>query len=204
VGDRVASTAFFLRSAGYCAFIVAAAGFAYSILFVLQARGAAGLAPWVAALLLLGGLLTIPVLLALYETLRDLEPLVALLAIVLGVGGALGAALHGSYDLATSLHPVAGANAQLPNPIDPRGFMTFGVAGLSLLIFARLLHGAPRYQPWLAWIAALSAVLLIVIYLGRLVILTATNPLVIGPAALEGLIVNPLFYVLLGLNLRRI
>ena len=49
----------------------------------------------------------------------------------------------------------------------------------------------------------LSGALLILIYLARLIILTPTNPVVLVPAAVEGLIVNPLWYVLLGLTLRR-
>jgi hypothetical protein len=45
--------------------------------------------------------------------------------------------------------------------------------------------------------------LLLVVYLGRLVVLTPSSPLVLLPAALTGFVVNPLWYVLLGLALRR-
>ncbi len=48
-----------------------------------------------------------------------------------------------------------------------------------------------------------AAVLLVLTYLGRLVILTPTNPLVAGPAALVGLVVNPVWYIWLGRELRR-
>jgi hypothetical protein len=41
------------------------------------------------------------------------------------------------------------------------------------------------------------------VYLGRLVILTPTSPLVAVPAGLAGVIVGPFFYFALGLELRR-
>ena len=44
---------------------------------------------------------------------------------------------------------------------------------------------------------------MIVVYLGRLIVLTPSNPLVLLPAAVTGFIVNPLWYLLLGLSLRR-
>src|SRR5438132_233034 len=48
-----------------------------------------------------------------------------------------------------------------------------------------------------------SAVALLVVYLGRLIVLDPTNPLVAAPAALTGLILSPAFYIWLGLELRR-
>jgi hypothetical protein len=43
----------------------------------------------------------------------------------------------------------------------------------------------------------------VLIYLGRLIVFDATNPLLLGPAALEGFIVNPLWYIWLGLTFWR-
>jgi hypothetical protein len=43
----------------------------------------------------------------------------------------------------------------------------------------------------------------VIVYLGRLVILVPTNPLVAIPAGLTGAIVAPVFYIWLGLELRR-
>ena len=55
----------------------------------------------------------------------------------------------------------------------------------------------------LSYLGYLSGALLIVIYLARLIILSATSPLVLLPAAIEGFIVNPAWYVWLGFALRR-
>jgi hypothetical protein len=46
--------------------------------------------------------------------------------------------------------------------------------------------------------------LLVVVYLGRLIVLDPTNPLVAGPAALVGFVLSPAFYIWLGSVLRRI
>jgi hypothetical protein len=192
----------FVSIAGFCAFAAAAGGLLYSVLFVLLQRGASALAPWVALLLMGGGLVTLVVMVALYQALRQVNPPVPLLALLVAAAGALGATLHGAYDLATSLHP-AGSGAALPSPVDPRGFMTFGMAGAGLLLFGWLMLRSRLFATPLSYLALVSGVLLVVIYLGRLVILTPTNPLVIGPAAIEGLIVNPAFYIWLGLTLRR-
>lgn len=62
------------------------------------------------------------------------------------------------------------------------------------------LEAAPR---GLAYLGYVSGVLLVLIYLGRLIILSASNPLVLGPAAIEGFIVNPAWYIWLGFALRR-
>jgi hypothetical protein len=55
----------------------------------------------------------------------------------------------------------------------------------------------------LGYLAYLSAVLLVVLYLGRLIVLDPTNPLILVPALLNGFLVNPALYVWLGLALLR-
>ncbi len=55
----------------------------------------------------------------------------------------------------------------------------------------------------LAYLGYLSGGLLVAIYLARLIILSPANPIVLAPAALEGFIVNPAWYIWLGFVLRR-
>lgn len=115
----------------------------------------------------------------------------------------MGAALHGGYDLATVIHPPATPVPELPNPVDPRGLLTFGFTGVALLKLSWLMgrsQGFPRNLPVLGY---LSGVLLLVIYLARLLILDPTNPLLLYPVLAEGFIVNPLWYLWLGATLRR-
>ncbi len=44
---------------------------------------------------------------------------------------------------------------------------------------------------------------MLVLYLSRLIILKASSPVIVIPALLEGFLVNPLWYVWLGLSFFR-
>jgi hypothetical protein len=91
----------------------------------------------------------------------------------------------------------------LPNPIDPRGLLTFGIAGLGLFLLSWLMRQAGTFSRSLAYLGTLSAILMIVLYLGRLIVLQATSLVIVIPALLEGFIVNPIWYLGLGLALLR-
>lgn len=191
----------FARVAGSSALAVAAPNLAYSISFLIvrpdnpDTGGAAA-----SAFLLAGGLLALPALLALYRLVRPAEPDLALLATVLAVAGALGAAIHGGYDLANAINP-PDETLDLPSQIDPRGLLTFGIAGVALLMLAPLLSRTLRA---LAPLAATLGVLLVVLYVLRLVVLDADSVALVVPAALAGFVVSPLWYARLALTLRRI
>src|SRR5206468_12064932 len=117
---------------------VAVGGFTYSIAFMIYLKTGRVAAAKVATFLLFaGGVVVMAVLIALYGRLRDVDPAFAMLALALGLVAAAGSSIHGAYDLANFVkHPV-GAPAglgNLPNPVDPRGLMTFAVSGLSILV----------------------------------------------------------------------
>lgn len=198
------------RIAGLAAMAAGLAGFLYAVAFIgLVLTGAApdlgfGLA---SLLLLVGSLLGAVALTALYPRLKTVDPGFALLALVLGVGGTIGAAVHGGFDLANVLQPPTGeaeaSMSGLPNYVDPRGLLTFGASGAGLLVASWLVVRGAVLPRGLGYLGYLAGVLLIIVYLGRLIILTPTNPIVAGPAALAGFIVNPAWYIWLGLSLRR-
>jgi len=106
-------------------------GLLYSVAFVvLQSALLSSLC------LLAGGLLSAVVLVALFERLGETDAQTAMLGLVFGGVAALGSAIHGGYDLANALHPPLSLPvgvADLPSAIDPRGLLTFGVAGLAVL-----------------------------------------------------------------------
>jgi hypothetical protein len=186
------------RAAGLAALAAAVVGLLYSISFVVVSRLSPPAGGLLSALfLLLGGLLTVVALSGVYERRREALPALALLVVVVGSAGALGAAVHGGYDLANALHPPGSLPSDVPNAVDPRGLLTFGVAGLALLLLGRLVGGG------LGRFAFLAGALLILVYLARLIVLTPSNPLVLLPAALAGFVVNPVFYAWLGLWLLR-
>lgn len=192
----------FERSAGAAAVIVGLGGFLYSVAFVIVARTAPDSGRFLAAaFLLVGGIVAIQVLSAVYLRLRDVDLGFALTAYVFGSLGALGSAIHGAYDLANAFHPPAELPADLPSAIDPRGMLTFGLAGLAMLVVARLMSRGGGFPRGLATLGYLSGTLLVVIYLARLIVLDATSYAILAPAALEGFVVNPVWYVWLGLSL---
>lgn len=156
-------------------------------------------------LLLLGGLLSAAVMVAVYQHVREADTGFAVLALVISLVGALGGATHGAYDLANQLHPPSPevlAAANYPNMVDPRGLATFGFAGVGLVLFAWLMSQNKTFPPRLAQLGYLAGALNIVIYLARLIILTPSNPMVLAVAGVTGLIINPAFFIWLGLRLR--
>jgi hypothetical protein len=188
----------FERFAGWGAVLAGLSGFLYAIAFIVLRNDLLS-----AAFLMVGGLFTTSALTGLYQRLRGTERGFALLGFLLSLSAALGSAIHGGYDLANAIHPPSSGPVDLPNSIDPRGLLTFGIAGLGLFLLSWLLTQDMKFPKGLAYLGYLSAILMIVLYLGRLIILQATSPAIVIPALLEGFIVNPLWYVWLGLTLIR-
>ncbi len=192
-GTVRARPAAFERLAGACAVLAGVSGFMYAVAFVvLQDELLSGL------FLMLSGLFTTVVMVAVYERLRETEASFALLALLLGVAGSLGMAVHGGYDLANVINPPPNL-PELPNPVDPRGLLTFGVAGAALFVISWLIGRGGRLPSRLGYLGYASAVLLLALYLGRLIVLDPTSPVILVPALLNGFLVNPIFYVWLGL-----
>jgi hypothetical protein len=199
------STAFD-RLGGICAILGGAIGFLYSVAFIVIARSNPDLGAFLSALfLMLGGLFSSVAIVALYVRVRAVDPGLPMLALLFGLAAALSTALHGSYDLANVINPpdVNVPNlTNLPSQVDPRGFMTFGVAGLSVIVFAVLMGRAAGWPKGLSGLGFVLGALLIVVYLGRLIVLTPTSLVIVIPAALTGFVVNPIWYIWLGVTLR--
>jgi len=188
----------FDKFAGWSAILAGLSGFLYSIAFIVLRDNLLS-----ALFLLLGGLFSAPALTALYQRLRGTESGFALLGLLLSLSAALGSAIHGGYDLSNTLHPPASLNTDLPNPIDPRGLLTFGIAGIGLFLLSWLMTQEMKFPKSLAYFGYLSAILMLILYLGRLIILQATSLAIVLPALLEGFLVNPIWYIWLGLTLIR-
>lgn len=179
--------------AAWSAFVAGAAGLLYAIAFVVIKN------PLLYSIfLLVGGVASVAVWTGLYERLHDLEPPHALVALLLSVAAAIGSIIHGGYDLSNALHPPASLPTDQPNAIDPRGLLTFGMASLGLFFFAWLAAKDKHFPRGLVYVGFISAALMAILYLGRLIILDAASPAILLPAALEGFILNPLWLVWLG------
>ena len=194
----------FAGFASACAFVVGVGGLAYSIAFVAVLRGSGD--PAVAAsslFLLLGGLLATPVLVAVYLLLRPTSPGLALWALAIGLAGALGSAIHGGFDLANVINEPLGRLGGYPNAVDPRGLLTFGLAAVGTAAVGWLILRGGRLPRGLGLVAAALSVLLLVIYLGRLVLLDPTHPVLLVAALAAGFVVNPAWWIWLGVSIRR-
>ena len=175
---------------------ISALGYAY---FFVVARDPA----LSAFFLTLMGLFGVKVVVALYERLKDTHGGFALLGLVFGAVGTLGTMVHGGYDLANVINPSAGVAASLPSQIDPRGLLAFGATGLAILYFSWLMMKGRVFPKSLAYLGFVSGVLLIWIYVARLTILNPADPRLLYPVLLEGFIVNPLWYIWLGVAFKK-
>jgi hypothetical protein len=190
--------------AGLCAVLVGIGSFLYAIAFIILVIGerAPELGMLLSSLFLtLIGFFSTAALVAVYDRLRETDATFALLALLFGIAGALGSAVHGGYDLANAINPPALASADLPSEIDPRGLLTFAASGIALFIVAWLIWKGRQFPIGLAYLGLVSALLLIILYLGRLIALDPTNPVVLVPALLNGFLVNPAWYIWLGVAL---
>ena len=186
------------RFAGICAILAGALTLLYSISFTILINE-----PLSSICLLANGLLGTVVLIAIYERVRETDASFALWALLLGLAGGLGSALHGGYDLAAVLHQHAPVDLNLPSAMDPRGLLTFGASGISLWVFAWLILKSGQLPRTLGYLGYAVAALQIVLYLGRLIVFDAKNPVIIVPAVLAGFIATPVWYVWLGVSLWR-
>jgi hypothetical protein len=194
--------------AGLAAIAAGIGGIVYAVAFlggvVLGANPALGML--VASIaLMLGGVLSLVVLVAVYRRVSAVSHGIALIGLALALMGSFGAVVHGGYDLANVLNPPAAdviTDAGLPSPVDPRGLLTFGVSGLGLLVLAAEARRSRALSRRVSNLGVLLGLMLVVVYLGRLIVLVPTNLLVAVPAAFTGVILAPVFYILLGLELR--
>ena len=194
----------FARGAGLVSMLVGVGGLVYSVAFVLAEANDSAPARFAAALLLLlTSLAVTAVLVAIYDRVRVAAPTLALWALVIGVVAALGGAIHGGFDLANELHDPRVRLGDLPNGVDPRGLLTFGVAAVSTFVFGWLIRRSGVMSRSLGTLGMALAVLLFALYLGRLIIFDAKNPLVLGLAVVTGFVIDPIWWIWLGVDLRR-
>lgn len=195
MGGSVADRRAFERFAGWLAVLAGIAGIGYAVAFVvLKIASLSALFLMLAPLLAIGGLV------AVFERVRTIDAGFATVALALGAFGSLAASTHGAYDLANVLHaPGAGAPdlADLPFAVDPRGYGTFALTGLAILVLGWLARRTQELPGWVGPMGMVLGVVLVVTWLARLIVLDATSLLVLGPALVAGLL-SPIFFLLLG------
>ncbi|MDQ4115644.1 MAG: DUF4386 domain-containing protein [Actinomycetota bacterium] len=96
-----------------------------------------------------------PLLVAVRGRVRAGAPGLVDWGVLLAVAGAFGSAVHGAYDLANAVHPPAALATGLPNPVDPRGFLTFVVAGIGMLLLGTVIARTRALPRWLGYLGCL-------------------------------------------------
>lgn len=187
----------FERLAGGAAIAAAVTAVVYAIAFVALRTSSIG--PALTSLgLVVGGLLSAVALVAVYERVRSMEPSFALLGLLFGFAGTVGAALHGGFDLANVLHVPGTKPGDLPSEVDPRGMLTFLASGIGVLSLTWASHRAVAFPRALVTLGYVLGTLLVIIYLGRLIVLDPDSVLLLIPAGLAGVFVSPLWYGWIG------
>ena len=184
----------FKRFAVLAAIATALAGIVFTVTFAIAVRDGEQWALRVSSIaLIVGGLVAIPVVVALAEQLGTREPQFARIGLVLGVFAGLGAAMHGAWDTAVLAHPLE--HPDVPSYTDARGFATFALTAATLLVFGWLILRGTEIPRVVGQIALFAAVLLLIVYFGRLIVLNPKKPVIKWVAVVSGLVVNPAFYL---------
>lgn len=192
----------FERFGGSMGILAGIAGFLYAVAFIILRNALLS-----SLFLMLVGVFSTGALVALYYRLRQTDIAFGLWALLMGIAGAFGSAVHGGYDLAYNVNVPSPAPPPelmaLPSQVDPRGLLTFGFTGIALFTFSWLIIRSRVLPSTLGYVGYLSAVLLIALYLGRLIVLDPANPVILVPALLNGFVLNPVWYIWLGIALYR-
>ena len=134
----------FERFAGLCSLGVAFGAIAFAAVFAVIVGGSSQGKPFF-ALLLVGAVASVPVVVAIYQRLRETDEAFALTALVLGLFGALGGILHGGYELAAlQTPPSEGYYPGLESVT--KGVLRYGAAGLALLVIGWLILRGGRLR----------------------------------------------------------
>jgi hypothetical protein len=194
----------FRRIAGWAAVKAALLSVVFTVTFGLYVRKGYHWAQWTSSIaLMLTAVVGVPVLVALYARVREAEPELAVIALVTGLLGVIGSTVHGAYDVAVLAKPVGKGAADLPSQLDPRGFLTFAVTGLALGLFGWLVLRTGAFPKLVGQSGLASFVVLWVVYFGRLITVDPHKNVIRVAAVLSGLVLVPVFYLLIARSLLR-
>ena len=186
----------FLRRAGLLAFLVAAFSIAYAVVYL----GFASRDPTNAAAAALADALICA---------GALSAAVATAGLGAYVGGAAGSWLSAfgvTYSLLSATHGAFAAIAAAQgfadldlSPTDPRGFATFGLAGVWMLLAGFDLRGRAGLRPIYPRIAMIGGVDLILLFAATVL---GSTPAILVTGGLASVVLGPVFWAMTGRLLR--
>jgi len=182
----------FRQLGGYAAYLVAAFSILYAVVYLgfVRTDGGNATASATAWLLITAG---------------SLAAAMATAALASYVGGAVGvflgafgvaysllAATHGMFSAISDIQGYAGGDL---SPIDPRGFATFGLAGLWSLLAGLELRARPGLRAIYWQLAVVGGIDLILLFIATAI---GSTPFVLVTGGLASVILGPVFWAMTG------
>lgn len=190
----------FERFAGLAGIVTGLSSVLYAVFFLLVTGPLHAYLP--SLFLTLGGFLALPLTVALYQRVRAADASFALYALLLATVGYLGTAVHGIYGLSLLLPTqIAGSDTAVFEP-DPRGFLAFGVTGVSVFILSWLIARSRAFSRGIAYVGYVLGIALVVLFLGTLFTGNDTNSnFILVPGGFASLLGTPIWSIWLGVSL---
>ena len=182
----------FRRRGGIAAYLVALFSIAYAVVYLgfVRTEGSSATASALAWALITAGSLA-----ALFAT-------AALASFIGGAAGTFLSALGVGYSLLAATHGVFAAINDLQDfaaldlaPTDPRGFATFGLAGLWALAAGLELRANRGLRPLYWQLAVLCGIDLIALFVATVI---GSTPLILVTGGLASVILGPVFWAMTG------
>jgi hypothetical protein len=156
----------------------------------------------------LSGLFSSAAYVALYERVRSDNEGYALWALILGAGASMATLMHGIYQamLVNTLQiadeaqrAAIEAARMLPSQVDPAGLAAFFLVGIVAFVFGWLIVRSGALPRGLGYLSMFNAALLVILFCA-----SAANVqmLILISGGLTSVIVGPIWWIWLGLNLR--
>ena len=199
----------YARFGGLSAMMVGALSILYAVFYLIiapRAEAVGTLGSWI--ILAVSGIFSSAAFVALYLRLRPASEGFALWGLVLGLFSSFATLAHGAWQalVLTTLNSASQSQRvaielvrMVPSPVDPAGVATFGVIGLASLVTGMIIIVSGRLPRTLGYLAVANAVLLITLYFATA---AGAQTLILLSGGLTSVIVGPIFWIWLGLELR--
>jgi hypothetical protein len=190
------SSAAFLRRGGLQAYLVAGFSVAYAVVYLgfVRTDGSNATAAALAWALITAGALSSSIATAAVGA--YLGGAAGMWLAAFGVGYSLLAAAHGAFAAIGDAQGFADLDL---SPTDPRGFATFGLAGLWLLVAGLELRARGGLKPLYVRIAIVGGIDLILLFAATAL---GSTPLILATGGLASLVLGPIFWAMTGRLLR--
>ena len=184
----------FAPFSGAAAILLGLASIVYAIFYLLVGQRPGDFGRTAAAVTLaVGAFLGTAAYTGLYFRVCDVSHGFALWGLALGIA-------HQALTLAGSVYQAFLGAAAQSSQTDPRGVAAFLLFGVASAVFGWLVVQEPQLPRPLGYVGLVNALLLVLLFLGNA---TGSRALILAAGGLTSVIVTPLWWIWVGLQLRR-